>query len=215
MSKIVVLISGRGSNLIAIHKNILNSEIGCVISNNTDAQGIKYARNVGIQTHIIPHTNYNCREDFDKSLAVLIDRYQPKLIVLAGFMRILTRWFIQRYTQQIVNIHPSLLPSFTGINATRQAFQARIKITGVTVHYVSEQLDCGPIIAQGTVPILSTDNEHTLATRVLQLEHKIYPFIINKLLRNKVHMDMTGLVVVENEPDDNKSLGIFANNIFF
>ena len=175
---IVVLISGSGSNLQAI----INSEVAniqAVISNKSDAYGLKRAKKANLKTHIIEHKNLS-REDFDKKLIVVIKTYQPDLIVLAGFMRILTTEFIEVFKNKIINIHPSLLPKFKGLNTHQRAIDAGEKEHGVTVHLVSNELDSGKILAQKKVPIDSNDTAETLAKKVLQQEHIIYSEVIAK-----------------------------------
>jgi len=184
MNGIVVLISGRGSNLKAIYESGLGSQIKCVISNNADAPGIEFAKSKGINTLVIENKHYPNREAFDLVLANEIKKFQPQLIVLAGFMRILTSSFVQQFSNQIINIHPSLLPAFIGVNAVKQAFDYGAKITGVTVHIVTDKLDCGPILAQEALEIEENETLQALTERLLKLEHKILPRVIHSLLKS-------------------------------
>ena len=214
MHKFIVLISGRGSNLQAICEAGLTPYISCVISNNAKALGLEYAKQLGIHTEIINHQEFNSRQEFEMVLAQTLDTFSCDLIVLAGFMRILSHWFINKYTNKIINIHPSLLPSFTGINAQTQAFNSKVKISGATVHYVTAELDHGPIIAQGIVGIKSLDTIDTVTNKILDLEHVIYPFIIKKILNNLVNVK-NNCVYTENLDTDRTELGKFNCSIFF
>ncbi len=179
MYKIVVLISGSGSNLQAIIDLIdagkINAEIAAVISNRSDAYGLQRAKKAGIPTEIHDHTRFDSRETFDQSLAKHIDAYQPDLIVLAGFMRILSIGFVEKYTGKMINIHPSLLPKYKGLHTHKRALEAGDKQHGASVHFVIPELDAGTIIMQGIVPVKPDDNEETLSQRVHEIEHIIYP----------------------------------------
>ncbi len=190
MKNIVILISGGGSNMAAIvkaaqsqnWKTQFGAQIAAVISNKADAAGLVFAKEHGIPKLLIDHKSYATREDFEAELAQQIDTYKPALLVLAGFMRILTPAFVSHYEGRIVNIHPSLLPAFTGLNTHQRAIDASCKFAGATVHRVSSELDSGTILAQAVVPILPDDTEQTLAARVLTQEHLIYPKAIAALL---------------------------------
>jgi len=186
MKRIVILISGRGSNMQAILKVAAAerwpAQIAVVISNQPTAAGLDVARAAGIATSAINHRDYPDREQFDAALAELIDQHSPDLIVLAGFMRILTPGFVNRYFGRLINIHPSLLPSFPGLHTHQQAIDAGVKVHGATVHFVTAELDHGPIIAQAAVPVLDDDTEDTLAERVLEQEHRIYPQAVLDLM---------------------------------
>ena len=186
MKRIVILISGRGSNMQAILKVAAverwPAQIAAVISNQPTAAGLDVARAAGIATSAINHRDYPDREQFDAALAELIDQHSPDLIVLAGFMRILTPGFVNRYFGRLINIHPSLLPSFPGLHTHQQAIDAGVKVHGATVHFVTAELDHGPIIAQAVVPVLDDDTEDTLAARVLEQEHRIYPQAVLDLI---------------------------------
>ena len=172
---VVVLISGRGSNLAALLDAALPVNFAAVVSNRVDAGGLQIARNHGVEAVAVPHRDYPTREAFEAVLGGAIDRHSPDLVVLAGFMRILTTPFVERYAGRMINIHPSLLPSFTGLDTHRRALDAGVKIHGCTVHFVTPALDHGPIIAQAAVPVLDSDDEESLAARVLAEEHRILP----------------------------------------
>lgn len=175
MTSIAVLISGRGSNLEAIINAKLPVTIAGVISNNPAAAGLKLAEDNGIPSEVIDHRLFPSRDAFDAKLAVALDAWKPDLIVLAGFMRLLTDAFIQRYQSKLINIHPSLLPAFTGLYTHRRALASGVKIHGCSVHFVTAELDLGPIIIQAAVPVFDTDNEASLSARVLVQEHRILP----------------------------------------
>lgn len=194
MKSIVILISGRGSNMEAILKAALPLEVRAVISNRPLAAGLATAAAAGIPTRSVDHHLFPDREAFDAALAAAIDAFAPDYIVLAGFMRILTAGFIERYPQRIINIHPSLLPAFPGLHTHRQALQAGVKIHGATVHFVTPQLDHGPIIAQAAVPVLPGDSEAQLATRVLAQEHRIYPQALRWLAEGSLEFTAAGVV---------------------
>jgi phosphoribosylglycinamide formyltransferase-1 len=180
---LVVLISGSGSNLQAIMdacaKGEINAEVRAVISNRPDAYGLERARNAGIATHLIDHRNFQDRRSFENELEQLIDSHHPRLVVLAGFMRILTAEFVNHYLGRLINIHPSLLPNFQGINTHQRAIDAKACEHGVSVHFVTPELDGGPVIIRAAVPILNNDDAQSLAQRVLVQEHIIYPKAID------------------------------------
>ncbi len=179
MKNLVILISGRGSNMVAIAEACAaegwDVRIAAVISNRSDAGGLDYAQQKGIPTAVVNHRGFEDREAFDAALAQVIDGFAPDLVVLAGFMRILTAGFVQHYAGRMLNIHPSLLPSFPGLHTHRRAIEAGCKVAGTTVHVVTPELDHGPIVAQAVVPVLPDDTEDTLAARVLVMEHQVYP----------------------------------------
>ncbi len=177
---LVVLISGGGSNLQAIIDAALPVEIKAVISNKADAYGLERARKAGIPTHHIDHTEFDGREAFDAALMECIDQYQPRLVVLAGFMRILTDGFVEHYAGRLINIHPSLLPKYKGTNTHARAIEAGDAEAGCSVHLVTAELDSGPILLQARVPILKGDTPESLAARVLEQEHRIYPEAIGR-----------------------------------
>src|SRR3954468_498789 len=186
MKRIVILISGRGSNLKAILDAQLDATVAAVISNAPAAKGLHIARAAGIHTNVVDHHDYTDRASFDHCLAETIATYRPNLIVLAGFMRILSQQFIHRFSGRIMNIHPSLLPAFPGLNTHRRAINEGVKLHGCTVHFVTPELDHGPIIIQAAVPVFPDDDEQTLASRVLEQEHVIYAQAIRWFLENKL-----------------------------
>lgn len=186
MKSVVILISGRGSNMRSIVEAGLAANVRAVISNRPDAGGLAYAREHGIATAVVDHTQHPDRAAFDHALALEIDRHAPDLVVLAGFMRILTPGFVEHYAGRMINIHPSLLPAFTGLHTHRRAIEAGCRIAGVTVHFVTGELDGGPIIAQTAVPVLASDDEATLAARVLAQEHQLYPRVVRWFLEDRL-----------------------------
>ena len=194
MLRIVVLISGRGSNMEALIRaratGELPADIVAVISNRPDAAGLATAASRGIATEVVSHRAYPDRDSFDAELARAIDAFNPGLVVLAGFMRILTPAFVSRYAGRLMNIHPSLLPAFPGLDTHERALEAGCKVHGATVHFVTAELDHGPIIVQAAVPVLAGDDADTLARRGLALEHVVYPQAVAWFAR--------GELVVEN-----------------
>ena len=179
MKNIVILISGRGSNMRAIMAACAvegwNARIAAVVSNRPDAPGLAFAKAQGVATEVVDHRAFTSREQFDAALAVVVNRYAADLLVLAGFMRILTPGFVRQFEGRMVNLHPSLLPAFTGLHTHRRALEAGCKLSGATVHFVTPELDHGPIIAQAVVPVLAGDTEALLAERVTAVEHVLYP----------------------------------------
>ena len=196
MKSIVILISGRGSNMEAILSAALPLTIKAVISNRPDAGGLATAAQRGVTTRVVDHMTYASREAFDAALATTIDALAPDYIVLAGFMRVLTEGFVERYARRMVNIHPSLLPAFPGLHTHRQALAAGVKIHGATVHFVTPRLDHGPIIVQAAVPVLPTDTEDALAQRVLAQEHRIYPQALRWLAEDRVAFNKNDVVEI-------------------
>jgi phosphoribosylglycinamide formyltransferase-1 len=194
VKRIVILISGLGSNMQALLEAKLPCRIAAVISNREDALGLETARMHGIPTAVIPHKNYPDRATFDAALAQTIDSYSADLIVLAGFMRILTANFVERYRGKLINIHPSLLPAYPGIDTHQRALQDGVRIHGCTVHFVTPDLDHGPIIIQAAVPVLRDDTPQSLSARVLSEEHRIYPQAVRWLCRDQVWLDEIGRV---------------------
>lgn len=188
MMRYVILISGRGSNMEAMLAADLPGQCAAVISNRPDASGLAYAAGRGVATAVVDHRNYPDRAAFDAALAAEIDRHQPGLIVLAGFMRVLGDDFVRRYQGRMINIHPSLLPSFPGLKTHEAALAAGVRLHGATVHFVTPTLDCGPIIVQAAVPVLASDTPATLAARVLEQEHVIYPRAVRWFLEGRVHL---------------------------
>ena len=187
---IVILISGQGSNMLAIANTAqkenwqqkFGAGIACVVSNRPAAEGLSGARAMGLATKVVDHTQFESREAFDAALQTGIDSYQPALVVLAGFMRILTPAFVQHYTGRMINIHPSLLPAFPGLNTHQRAIDAGCQFAGATVHQVTALLDHGPILAQAVVPVLPGDSAATLAARVQTQEHVIYPQAVRSFI---------------------------------
>ncbi len=175
MKKIVILISGRGSNMQAILAARLPVTVAAVISNEPEAAGLAFARGHGIATRVVEHRAYGDRAAFDNALARGIDAFKPDLVVLAGFMRILGDDFVRHYAGRLLNIHPSLLPAFTGLHTHRRALESGVRVHGCTVHFVTPRLDHGPVVIQAAVPVLPGDSEELLAARVLEQEHRIYP----------------------------------------
>jgi len=190
MRNIVILISGSGSNMAAIVRAAeqgrwaerLNARVAAVLSNRADAQGLAFARDHGIATQVLDHKTFASREAFDAALMAEIDRYAPDLLVLAGFMRILTPGFVAHYAGRLLNIHPSLLPAFAGLNTHQRAIDAGCRFAGATVHQVTAELDHGAILAQAVVPVLPNDTAESLAARVLTQEHLIYPQAVAEYL---------------------------------
>ncbi|HSV53360.1 MAG TPA: phosphoribosylglycinamide formyltransferase [Burkholderiaceae bacterium] len=193
MKNIVILISGGGSNMAAIVKAAqregwqerFGARVAAVISNKAAAGGLEFARGQGIAAEVVDHKAFASREAFDAELATAIDRYQPALVVLAGFMRILTPGFVARYEGRLLNIHPSLLPAFPGLHTHQRAIEAGCRVAGVTVHRVTAELDHGPILEQAAVPVLPGDSAEALAARILTQEHIIYPRAIARLLQDR------------------------------
>ncbi|WP_137894879.1 phosphoribosylglycinamide formyltransferase [Ramlibacter sp. 2FC] len=190
MKNIVILISGTGSNMAAIVRTArqegwqdkFGARVAAVISNKAEAGGLAFAREQGLATAVVDHKGHASREAFDAALAAEIDRHQPALVVLAGFMRILSHGFVARYAGRLLNIHPSLLPAFPGLHTHQRAIEAGCRFAGATVHQVTAELDHGPILEQAVVPVLPDDTAETLAARVLTQEHLIYPRAIAGLL---------------------------------
>ena len=191
MKNIVILISGGGSNMATIVRAAQQerweqryaARVAAVISNKPEAAGLAFAREQGIATEALDHKAFASRDAFDAELSVIIDRYQPALVVLAGFMRILTPGFVAHYAGRLINIHPSLLPAFTGLHTHQRAIDAGCQFAGVTVHQVTSELDVGPILEQAVVPVLPGDTAQTLAARVLAQEHVIYPRAVRALVQ--------------------------------
>jgi phosphoribosylglycinamide formyltransferase-1 len=191
---IVILISGRGSNMEAILDARLPVRCSAVISNEAGARGVAAAARRGVATAIVDHRKFAGRNAFDAALAAEIDRHQPDLVVLAGFMRILTDGFVERYSGRLINIHPSLLPAFPGLATHRRALEAGVRIHGCTVHFVTSAVDSGPVIAQAAVPVLPDDTEERLAARVLAEEHRIFPQAIRWIAQGRAVLGPDGRV---------------------
>ena len=181
---IVVLISGRGSNMQALVEAGL--PVSAVISNQAQAKGLDFAKERGIATAVVEHRSFASREAFDAALGSAIDRFSPRLVVLAGFMRVLTPGFVARYDGRMLNIHPSLLPAFPGLHTHERAIEAGVKLHGCTVHFVTAELDSGPIVIQAAVPVRRGETAETLAARVLRQEHVIYPRAVRWFLDGRL-----------------------------
>ena len=194
--RVVILISGRGSNMEALLKAQVSGTIAAVISNRPDARGLEIAKARGVATAVIDHRAYSDRAQFDAALAAEIERHAADLVALAGFMRIFTTPFVARYSGRMLNIHPSLLPAFPGLHPHRQALAAGVRIHGCTVHFVTPDLDHGPIVVQAAVPVLEGDDESTLEARVLAQEHRIYPMAVRWFCEGRVSLSDDGRVVV-------------------
>ena len=205
MLRIVVLISGNGSNLQALIDAFDNpsfrGKITAVISNREEAYGLERARQAGIETAVLDHANYPDRESYDKALTELIDSHQPGLVVLAGFMRILTDEFVRHYSGRLLNIHPSLLPNYKGLNTHSRALEAGDTWHGASVHYVNEELDGGPVILQASIPVEQGDTPDSLAARVLKKEHIIYPMVIGWIAEGRLSLS-EGRPLFDGEPLD-------------
>ena len=188
MKSLVILISGRGSNMQALIEAKLPARIAAVISNKPDAAGLEIAKIHGIETSVVDHRAYPGREAFDAALTERIDSYQPDLVALAGFMRILGSDFVNRYHSRLMNVHPSLLPAFPGLDTHARALQEGVKIHGCTAHFVTLQPDHGPIIVQAAVQVMPDDTAQTLAARVLQQEHRIYPAAVRWFMEDRLRL---------------------------
>jgi phosphoribosylglycinamide formyltransferase 1 len=193
MKRIVILISGGGSNMKAIQQACMTegwpARVVAVLSNKADSGGIAWAREQGIETAVLDHRAHPDRTSFDTALAAEIDRHAPDLVVLAGFMRILTPAFVSHYAGRLLNVHPSLLPAFTGLHTHQRAIDAGCKLAGATVHFVTAELDHGPIVVQAAVPVLAGDDAASLAARVLVQEHQIYPQAVAWFVRDELSLD--------------------------
>jgi len=197
---LVILISGRGSNMEALLAAQLPARVAVVISNNPQARGLGIARDRGVAVAAVDHRAFADRPAFDAALAAAIDRHHPDLVALAGFMRILTPSFIERYSGRIMNIHPSLLPAFPGLHTHRRALEAGVRIHGCTAHFVTPDLDSGPVIVQAAVPVQPGDTEEQLAARVLAQEHRIYPQAIRWFCEGRIELGRNGAVTVDGVP---------------
>lgn len=190
MKRIIILISGRGSNLRAIvdalRRECWPARIGAVIASRDDAEGLAFAKAEDIPTAVVPSRRYPVRDDFDAALRREIDRFAPDLVVLAGFMRILTPAFVDHYAGRMLNIHPSLLPDFPGLDTHRRALEAGVREHGATVHFVTADLDHGPIVAQARVPVLDGDTVESLQARVLEAEHRLYPEAVRAFVEGRL-----------------------------
>jgi phosphoribosylglycinamide formyltransferase 1 len=195
MKRTLILISGRGSNMEAIVRAGLPTEISAVISNRADAAGLKFAAQAGIAVQVVDEREFSSRDGFEDALAKAMNRHSPDIVALAGFMRVLGAGFVRSYSGRMLNIHPSLLPAFPGLHTHRRALQEGVKLHGCTVHFVTPQVDHGPIVAQAAVPVRTGDTEETLAARVLRQEHRIYPLALRWFLEGRLVVE-NGLVRV-------------------
>jgi phosphoribosylglycinamide formyltransferase 1 len=204
MKKLVILISGRGSNMEAIVRACSNeawpARVAAVIANRPDAAGLAFAASHGIATAVVDHRAFPDRDSFDAALAQEIDGFAPDLVVLAGFMRVLTAGFVDRYAGRMLNVHPSLLPSFPGLKTHQQALDAGVRLHGASVHFVTSQLDHGPIVAQSAVPVVAGDTPATLAERVLATEHIIYPRAVRWFVEGRLALDGLRVTLTPSEP---------------
>lgn len=201
MKNVVILISGRGSNMQAIvNAQIPNARIAAVLSNSESAAGLAWAAECGIATDSLNHKSFESRLAFDQAMMAKIDAYQPDLVVLAGFMRILTPEFCAHYEGRLMNIHPSILPSFTGLHTHERALEAGCRVAGCTIHFVTAELDCGPIIAQGVVPILDNDTADDVAARVLSVEHQLFPKAVADFVAGRLNIQGNRVLNTDTQP---------------
>lgn len=203
MKNIVILISGRGSNMQAIvNAGIPDVRIAAVLSNSATAAGLAWAAERGIPTDSLNHKDFASRGAFDQAMMEKIDAYQPDLVVLAGFMRILTPEFCTRYEGRLMNIHPSILPSFTGLHTHERALAAGCRVAGCTIHFVTPELDCGPIISQGVIPIFDNDTADDIAARVLKVEHRLFPQAVADFAAGRLKIEGNRVINSRNQPED-------------
>ncbi|MEM5341056.1 phosphoribosylglycinamide formyltransferase [Paraburkholderia azotifigens] len=204
MKNLVILISGRGSNMEAIVRACASegwpARVAAVIANRPDAAGLAFAASQGIAVAVVDHRQFPDRESFDAALAREIDAFSPDLVVLAGFMRVLTDGFVNRYAGRMINVHPSLLPSFPGLKTHQSALDAGVRLHGASVHFVTPTLDHGPIVLQSAVPVLAGDDAATLAARVLETEHLIYPRAVRWFVEGRLAIDGLRVTVTPPEP---------------
>lgn len=203
MNKLVILISGRGSNMEAIIRACAQerwpAEVAAVIANRPDAAGLAIAASHGIATAVVDHRSFDGRDSFDAALAAEIDRFAPDLVILSGFMRILSPAFVERYEGRMLNIHPSLLPSFKGVHTHQKALDAGVALHGATVHFVIPELDSGAIVAQAAVPVRTGDDAAALARRVLAAEHVLYPRAVRWFVEGRLRLEAGRAVVAPDE----------------
>ncbi|MBB5457668.1 phosphoribosylglycinamide formyltransferase [Paraburkholderia sp. Cpub6] len=204
MKKLVILISGRGSNMEAIVRACASegwpARVAAVIANRPDAAGLAFAASHGIATAVVDHRQYPDRDSFDAALAEQIDAFAPDLVALAGFMRVLTERFVDHYAARMLNVHPSLLPSFPGLKTHQQALDAGVRFHGASVHFVTSKLDHGPIVLQSAVPVEAGDTAQTLAARVLATEHIIYPRAVRWFVEGRLALDGSRVTLTPSEP---------------
>ncbi|MGB0670413.1 MAG: phosphoribosylglycinamide formyltransferase [Rhodospirillales bacterium] len=209
--RLVVLISGRGSNLQSLidacSDDAFPADIALVISNKPGVQGLERASAAGIATAVVNHKDYASREDFDRALDAAIAAAEPDLVCLAGFMRILTNWFATRWRDRLINIHPSLLPSFKGAHAHEQVAESGVRFTGCTIHYVRPEMDAGPVIAQAVVPVHPGDDADAIAARVLEQEHVLYPLAVKLIAEGRVRVAAERVVI----EDDSAPVGAMVS----
>lgn len=208
MKRIIILFSGRGSNLEfiaqACQQEKWNATIVCAISDRSSAKGIEKAKILGLDTKTVEFTSFSCKEIFEQKIIQEIEKYEPDLVVLAGFMRILSTKFVSYYQNKMMNIHPSLLPAFRGLNTHKRALEERALIHGATVHFVSPELDAGPIIAQSIIQIRHGEDEYSLAKRVLDCEHRIYPLCIKWFLNERLILEEGRVRLLNPLPHENQ-----------
>ncbi len=201
--RIVILISGTGSNMITLAEKARSGEIpgmvAAVLCNRPEAVGIQHAKDRDIPVEVLDHKDFDSREAFDAAMIPLIDQYQPDLVVLAGFMRILSEDFVRRYQGRMLNIHPSLLPKYQGLNTHQRAIDAGDSVHGVSVHFVTEELDGGPVVIQAVVPVLNDDDAPTLQKRVQQQEHIIYPIAVKWFVEGRLKMSQAGEATLDGQ----------------
>ena len=201
--KVGILISGRGSNMAALIEAARDpsypAEIACVVTNVASAAGLETAKKAGIAAVAIPHKDFPDRESFDRAVSAALEKHGVGLVALAGFMRIQSPWFPQHWAARIINIHPSLLPAFKGLHVQQQAIDAGARVSGCTVHFVTPELDSGPIIAQAAVPVLSGDTADSLAARILRQEHRLYPLVVRWFAESRIRLE-EGKVEVDGVP---------------
>jgi phosphoribosylglycinamide formyltransferase 1 len=204
MKKIVILISGRGTNMETVVRACARdgwqAQVAAVISNRPDAAGLGFAAENGIPATVVDHRDFTTRDAFDQALARTIDGFEPDLVMLAGFMRVLTDAFVERYAGRMINIHPSLLPCFPGLKTHQQALDAGVRVHGASVHFVTPTLDHGPIVAQAAVPVMAGDDAATLASRVLAVEHIIYPRAVRWFVEGRLALDGPRVTLTPPEP---------------
>jgi len=197
--KIGILISGRGSNMVSIAEAVnsgkIPAEISIVISNRAEAPGLEKAKKRGIKTTVISHKDFSSREEFDREIARALEEKSVDLVCLAGFMRLLSSRFVAKFENRIMNIHPSLLPAFTGLDAQKQAFEWGVKVTGCTVHFIDDLLDHGPIIIQQPVEVRPDDTVDTLTARILEVEHRIYPKAVELFCKDKLRIEGRRVII--------------------
>ncbi|HYC64568.1 MAG TPA: phosphoribosylglycinamide formyltransferase [Reyranellaceae bacterium] len=201
--KVGILVSGRGSNMSALIRAAqaadYPAEIACVVSNVANAPALDLARQADVPTVIVPHKNFAERESFDRAVSAELEKHGVGLVALAGFMRIFSPWFPQHWADRIINIHPSLLPSFKGLRVQQQAIDAGVRVSGCTVHMVTSELDAGPIVAQAAVPVLPSDTADTLAERILRQEHQLLPLVVRWFAEGRIRI-ANGRVEVGGQP---------------